>query len=319
MQTLLRIGARGSPLSLAQTRHMRARLAAALDVPEAEIEARLPITPITTTGDRITEVRLIEAGGKGLFTKELDEALLDGRIDAAIHSLKDLPTHLPPGIVLACTPEREDVRDAFLSREAERFEDLPQGAVLGTASLRRQAQCLHRRPDLVVRTLRGNVHTRLDKLAAGEADATFLAMAGLKRLGLAGHARSLLDPEEFLPAVGQGALAITARAEDNRTLDLLARIEEPDVRLEIEAERGFLAAAEGSCRTPIAAFVRREGHARVLIGEALTPDGVQRWRGEVRLGCDGVAACWSRGFELGKTLREQAGDAWPRDPARERT
>jgi hydroxymethylbilane synthase len=317
MQTLLRIGARASPLSLAQARHVRAMLAAALHVPPEQVDALLPITPMTTTGDRITEVRLLEAGGKGLFTKELDEALLDGRIDAAVHSMKDLPTQLPPGVVLACAPEREDVRDAFLSPEAEGFDALPHGAVLGTASLRRQAQSLHRRPDLAIRILRGNVQTRLGKLAAGEAAATFLAVAGLKRLGLESHARSLLDPEEFPPAVGQGALAITARAEDQAVLDLLARIERPEVRLEIEAERGFLAAAEGSCRTPIAAYVKRIGAERILIGEALTPDGAQRWRGEVRLGCDGVAACWSRGFELGKSLREQAGDAWPRDPARE--
>jgi len=315
MDTPLRIGARASPLSLAQTRHVRGLLATALGLDAAAAEELLPILPMSTTGDRIADRRLLEAGGKGLFTKELDEALLDGRIDLAVHSMKDLPTALPDGIVLACAPEREDVRDAFVALEAASLADLPAGAVIGTASLRRQAQTLHRRPDLQVEILRGNVQTRLAKLAGGEAHATFLALAGLKRLGLEAHARSLLDPEEFPPAVGQGALAVTARAEDCRALEALARIEQPGVRLCIEAERGFLTAAEGSCRTPIAALTRRDGDRLILLGEALTPDGRQRWRGVREMRGEDAAKAWNLGLELGRALREEAGDAWPRDEA----
>lgn len=313
MDTPLRIGARASPLSLAQTRHVRTLLGAALGLDGPAIEEFLPITPMSTTGDRIADRRLLEAGGKGLFTKELDEALLDGRIDLAVHSMKDLPTALPDGLVLACAPEREDVRDAFVSLEAESLADLPSGAVLGTASLRRQAQTLHRRPDLEVRILRGNVQTRLTKLSVGDAHATYLAFAGLKRLGLEQHARSLLDPEEFPPAIGQGALAVTARAGDHRVLDALARIEQPAVRLAVEAERGFLTAAEGSCRTPIAALSRQEGDRLVLLGEALTPDGRRRWRGLREMQGADLARARQMGLDLGHALREEAGDAWPKD------
>lgn len=314
MERPLRIGARASPLSLAQTRHVRAMLARALGLPEGEVERLLPITPMSTTGDRIADRRLLEAGGKGLFTKELDEALLDGRIDLAVHSMKDLPTALPEGIVLACAPEREDIRDAFVALEAGRLEDLPAGAVLGTASLRRQAQTLHRRPDLSVAILRGNVQTRLAKLETGAAHATYLALAGLKRLGLERHARSLLDPEEFPPAVGQGALAVTARAEDGIALAALARIEAPAVRLAVEAERGFLTAAEGSCRTPIAALTRLEADGRLrLLGEALTPDGKQRWRRWAELAAPDAPRARALGLELGRALREEAGADWPQE------
>src|SRR5262249_14599034 len=203
---LLRIGARGSKLSLAQTGLICAALAKHLRIGPGELE----ITPLTTSGDRIQDRTLIEAGGKGLFTKELDEALRDGRIDLAIHSLKDLPTILPGDIALACVPEREDPRDAFVSHAASTLQELPAGANVGTASLRRQAQVLFARPDLGVVVMRGNVDTRLRKLEAGEADATFLALAGLKRLGLEGRAASLVDPEKAPPAACQGAIAITA-------------------------------------------------------------------------------------------------------------
>ncbi len=203
---LFRIGARGSKLSLAQTAQTRARLAATLGVDESAFE----IVPIVTSGDRIQDRRLIEAGGKGLFTKELDDALLDGRIDFAVHSLKDLPTRLPDGIVLACVPEREDPRDAFVSLKAKTLADLPAGANVGTASLRRQAQVLFARHDLHVSTLRGNVDTRLAKLEAGEFDATFLALAGLKRLGLEDRAASLVDPFEV------AACCVSGRHRDHR-------------------------------------------------------------------------------------------------------
>ena len=236
---LFRIGARGSKLSLAQTEQTRARLAAQLG---AAVEM-LEIVPIVTSGDRIQDRKLIEAGGKGLFTKELDEALLDGRIDLAVHSLKDLPTHLPDAIALACVPEREDPRDAFVSLKAKTLAELPAGANIGTSSLRRQAQALFARPDLRPVTLRGNVDTRLKKLEAGEADATFLALAGLKRLRIEARASSLVDPHATPPAACQGAIAITARADDARVRDALAACEDAAARVEIEAERAFLAAA----------------------------------------------------------------------------
>jgi hydroxymethylbilane synthase len=304
---LFRIGARGSKLSLAQTGLVRAALAARLGV-EPDV---LEIVPIVTSGDRIQDRRLIEAGGKGLFTKELDEALRDGRIDLAIHSLKDLPTVLPDDIALACVPEREDPRDAFVSLKVKTLADLPAGAVVGTASLRRQAQTLFARPDLVVTTLRGNVDTRLAKLEAGDADATFLALAGLKRLGLESRAASLVDPEETPPAACQGALAITTRASDARALEALEDFEDMDARLEIEAERAFLKALDGSCRTPISALARVSGDAMRFTGETLTPDGKKRWqrRDSVTLSGDRVVQAQALGARLGGEIRDEAGDA----------
>jgi len=303
---LFRIGARGSPLSTVQTRHVIALLAKSLGAPESELE----FVAITTSGDTIQDRRLIEAGGKGLFTKELDEALLDGRIDMAVHSLKDLPTRLPDGIALACVPEREDPRDAFVCTSATRLSDLPSGANVGTASLRRQAQALFARPDLGIVTLRGNVDTRLRKLAAGEADATFLALAGLKRLGLERHAASLVDPEDMPPAACQGALSITARTNDSRTLDALAKLENQTARIEIEAERAFLDALDGSCRTAIGAFARVSGAQLNFIGETLTPDGTARWRRTESIALsNAIADAQALGARLGQEIRDEAGDA----------
>lgn len=302
--SLLRIGARGSKLSLAQTELVRASLRAlGLDVAE--------IVAITTTGDRLQDGRLIEAGGKGLFTKELDEALRDGRIDLAVHSLKDLPTRLPDDIALACVPAREDPRDAFVSLKARTLAELPPGAVIGTASLRRQAQTLYARRDLRVVTLRGNVDTRLAKLERGEADATFLALAGLKRLGLQGRAASLVDPHETPPAACQGALAITTRNDDARTRDALTALEDQAARIEIEAERAFLGALDGSCRTPISALARVDGAMLRFVGETLTPDGAQRWRREaaISISGDAIAAAIALGDTLGRDIRDEAGDA----------
>lgn len=306
MSTLLRIGARGSALSLAQTGQVRSLLAEAFGAAESEFE----IVPITTSGDKIQDRRLIDAGGKGLFTKELDEALLDGRIDCAVHSLKDLPAKLPDGIVLASTPPREDPRDAFISNIAARLEDLPAGARIGTASLRRQAQVLAARPDLKVVTLRGNVETRLKKIADGEADATFLALAGLKRLGLDGHARSIVDPDVMPPAAGQGALAITARADDEANLRRLALIENPFTRMEADAERAFIETLDGSCRTPFAALARAGGGALSLVGEALTPDGKKRWRRIAAYEFEHARpdSPASLGTILAQALRRDAGD-----------
>jgi hydroxymethylbilane synthase len=306
MTSLIRIGARGSKLSLAQTELVRAALQA-----RAGANFTLQIEPIVTSGDRLQDGRLIEAGGKGLFTKELDEALLDGRIELAVHSLKDLPTRLPEGIELVCVPEREDPRDAFVSLRAATLHDLPAGALIGTASLRRQAQTLHARPDLRVTTLRGNVDTRLTKLEAGEADATFLALAGLKRLGLQSRATSLIDPHDMPPAACQGALAITARADLALIREQLAAYQCMHARVEVEAERAFLDALDGSCRTAIGALARVQGRELAFIGEALASDGAARWRrtGSVALGADPIADARSLGSRLGAEIRDEAGEA----------
>src|SRR4051812_1403078 len=251
MAVMLRLGSRGSPLALGQTRPVAAMLA---EKSGAEVEA-FPIETFMTSGDRLSG-RLQDQGGKGLFTKELDEALLDGRIDCAIHSMKDLPTRMPAGIVLAAVPAREDPRDAFIATRAKTLMDLAAGATVGTASLRRQAQTLHLRPDLHVELLRGRVETRLAKIGSGAFDATYLALAGLRRLELDYHVASIVDPEVMPPAPGQGALAITARAGDDRSLALLAPLNIAEHATTTTAERAFLEALDGSCRTPIAALAQ---------------------------------------------------------------
>jgi hydroxymethylbilane synthase len=249
----LRIGSRGSPLALVQARMVRAQLATTLGVDEAAIE----LVIIRTSGDAIQDRPLAEVGGKGLFTKEIEEALLDGRIDLAVHSAKDMPTFSQPGLMLVACLEREDPRDVFISRKAGSLAELPQGATLGTASLRRQAIAKRARGDLRVVPLRGNVETRLRKLDAGEMDATILALAGIKRLGLTQHATRIMSAEEFLPAVAQGAIGIEARADDVRTRELLAHIDHADTSTAIACERAFLAELDGSCKTPIG------GHADI--------------------------------------------------------
>ncbi|MBO9709913.1 MAG: hydroxymethylbilane synthase [Caulobacter sp.] len=308
----IRIGARGSKLSLAQSGLMQARIAAALGAgPGDDVADFAELIPIVTSGDRIQDRRLMEIGGKGLFTKEIEEALLDGRIDCAIHSLKDMPAELPPGLVLAATPEREDPRDAFISHVCERLEDLPEGARLGTASLRRQAQALHVRPDLEVVMLRGNVDTRLAKLERGEADAILLAQSGLNRLGLGHLTKSWLDPVAAPPAPGQGALVIETRAEDV-DLPWLQAVRCRTTTLAVAAERGALFALEGSCRTAVGAHARLDGLNLRLIVEALTPDGARRFRreGEAVLAHDAdTAAARALGLELGAAVRADGGDA----------
>jgi hydroxymethylbilane synthase len=311
----VRIGARGSKLSLAQAGMMQRRIAESLGAnPDdaAEVERVAPLIVITTTGDRVQDRRLLEIGGKGLFTKEIEEALTDGRIDCAIHSLKDMPAELPPGLCIAAIPEREDPRDAFLSEAAERLDLLPQGARLGTASLRRQAQALHRRPDLQVSMLRGNVDTRLAKLAAGEADAILLAYAGLKRLGLGHLPKSLIDPIECPPAPGQGALAIETRAAD-RDLPWVQALRHAPTTIAVAAERGALTALEGSCKTPIGAHARLEGAMLKLVVEALSPDGTLSFRhmGETEVAqlSDPEASARDLGISLGEAIKAEAGDA----------
>jgi len=295
---MIKLGSRGSPLALTQTR----LVAAMLGQDDTSIQAFM------TSGD-VIQGRLQEAGGKGLFTKELDEALLDGRIDCAVHSMKDLPTRMPPGIVLACVPAREDPRDGFIALAAKTLMDLPHGATMGTASLRRQAQTLHLRPDLKVELLRGRVETRLAKIESGAFDATYLALAGLTRLGLQSHATSIVDAEAMPPAPAQGALAITAREGDERVLARLAPLNIAEHFITTTAERAFLQALDGSCRTPIAALARIEADTLTFLGEVLTPDGQHRWRrhGQVALGNTPVETAAALGARLGAEIVAEAG------------
>jgi hydroxymethylbilane synthase len=311
-QPLVRIGARGSKLSRAQSGQIQRRIAEALGVAPQDAETLCPLVIISTTGDRVQDRRLQEIGGKGLFTKEIEDALLEGRIDCAVHSMKDMPAELPEGLCIAAVPEREDPRDAFLSLGAERLEGLPQGARLGTASLRRQAQSLHVRPDLDVELLRGNVDTRLAKLQRGEVDAILLACAGLRRLGLGHLPKSLVDPVERPPAPGQGALAIETRAGDRNLAWVRALAHEPTT-IAIAAERGALTALEASCRTAVGAHAWLEGGALKLVVEALSSDGRQRFRhtGEAELSqlADPQASARDLGLSLGYAVKEAAGDA----------
>ncbi|MDA8233061.1 MAG: hydroxymethylbilane synthase [Magnetospirillum sp.] len=268
---VLRIGTRGSPLALAQTHEVRDRLAAAW--PELAAPGAIDVVVIKTTGDMVQDRPLAEIGGKGLFTKELDDSMLDGRIDLAVHSMKDVPTVLPDGIVLPCMLPREDVRDAFICLKAKSLAELPAGSVIGTASLRRGAQILHRRPDLRVVNFRGNVQTRLRKLGEGEVDATLLAMAGLKRLGLVEHATAALSTDDMLPAVAQGAIGITCRTNDPTAHRWLGALNDGVTFVRVTAERAFLAKLDGSCRTPIAALAELDGDRLEFRGLIVSPDG----------------------------------------------
>ncbi len=296
----LKIGTRGSPLALAQAHETRDRLAAAFALPREAFE----ITVIKVTGDQILDRALKDIGGKGLFTREIEEALLAGDIDIAVHSMKDMPTVQPEGLVLDCYLPREDVRDAFVSPGTARLMDLPQGAVVGSSSLRRRAQLAHRRPDLQLVEFRGNVQTRMKKLADGVAAATFLAMAGLNRLGLSEVARSAIDPEEMLPAVAQGAIGIERRAADERVAAMLAAIHHGNTGLRLVAERAFLLRLDGSCETPIAGLALLEGDSLWLRGEVLRPDGSKVITGE-RRGAAGDGA--AMGSDLAAELLTRAG------------
>jgi hydroxymethylbilane synthase len=294
----LRIGTRGSPMALRQAALVRDRLLPAHPDLAAEI------VTIRTTGDRVQDRRLAEIGGKGLFTKEIEEALFAGRVDLAVHSLKDVETWLPDGLEIACFLPRDDPRDAFLSRTSPTLAALPPGAKVGTASLRRQAQLLRRRPDLKVAPMRGNVDTRLRKLAAGEVDATVLALCGLARLGEAGQATEVLPREVMLPAVGQGALAIECRTDESWLRPLLAPLHDPRTAACVAAERAMLAALDGSCRTPIAGLAEIDGEVLTLEGLLLLPDGSAEIR--ARLSGDPSDA-EVLGTELGRELRGRAG------------
>lgn len=294
MSLPLRVGTRASPLALWQTRDFLDRVTHFC--PVLRDAKAFEEHQLITSGDRIQDRKLADIGGKGLFAKEIHEALLDGRVDFAVHSLKDLETEMPPGIVLACTLKREDARDVLLAGPglpaldpADPFAALPRGAVIGTASVRRQSQLLHRRPDLEMITFRGNVQTRLRKLAEGEAAATLLALAGLRRLGLDPAGGIPIDPEVMVPAAGQGIVGVTVREDDTELHELLAAIEDPEARAVSSAERSLLAALDGSCRTPIG------GHAR------MTADG--------RLRLTGLVARTDGSFLLKRTEEGHAADA----------
>ncbi len=296
----LRIGTRGSALALAQAHETRARLMAAHGMGEEAFE----IVVIKTSGDQIQDRPLSEVGGKGLFTKEIEEAMLDGRIDLAVHSSKDMPTVLPDGLALTAFLPREDVRDAFISPKAKTLMDLPQNAVVGSSSLRRQAMIKRLRPDIEVVMYRGNVQTRLKKLAEGQVDATLLAYAGLKRLGLGDVVTSLLDPEEFLPAVGQGAICIESRENDSETKRLLSAIHDDETQIRLDAERAFLAVLDGSCRTPIGGLATVEDGRIAFRGTILKPDG-SKVHDIAREGDASMAA--EIGREAGEALKALAG------------
>lgn len=265
----LAIGTRGSPLALWQARHVREALIAAQVADQAEID----LNTITTSGDRIQDRALRDFGGKGLFTKEIDDALLADRIDLAVHSIKDLPTELPAGLVLGAVLPRGDVRDAFIGSNAKSLAELPSGAVVGTSSLRRQAQIRRRRPDLRVIDFRGNVETRLRKLDQGMADATLLALAGLERLGLEGHASSVLSPKEMLPAVGQGAIGVVCRTDDGKLRAKLELLNDASSSHAVACERAFLGRLDGSCKTPIAGLAEIGERGLQFRGMILKPDG----------------------------------------------
>jgi hydroxymethylbilane synthase len=307
----LRIGTRGSPMALSQTGLVRGRLMALH--PDLAAAGAIEMVTIRTTGDRVQDRRLAEIGGKGLFTKEIEEALLAGHIDLAVHSLKDMETWLPAGLEIACMLPRDDPRDALVSKSATGLATLPKGARIGTASLRRQAQLLLRRPDLSVAPLRGNVNTRLRKLQEGEFDAVVLAVCGLERLGKADLATEILSPEIMLPAVGQGVLAIECRAGDDAVRALLGPAHDPSTAACAGAERAMLAALDGSCRTPIAGFAELDGHRLTIEGLVLKPDGSNEVRGWREGNIDEAEAL---GAALGDELRRRAGpDLGLGDPA----
>ncbi len=296
-----RIGTRGSPLALAQAREVQSRLMSAHGLPETDFE----IVVIKTSGDHIQDRPLAEAGGKGLFTKEIEEALLDGRIDLAVHSMKDMPTVLPDGLVISAILPREDVRDAFVSLKWPSLQAMPAGAKVGTSSLRRAAQVRRLRSDLEVVGFRGNVETRLAKLAQGVADATLLACAGLRRLGKESRITAPIEPSEMLPAVAQGAIGVEIRANDSEMVGMLAALDHAPSAMAVEAERAYLARLEGSCRTPIAGLATlADDGTFTMAGEILTPDG------RIVLGARRAGPSADRvrlAVELADELRAQAG------------
>jgi hydroxymethylbilane synthase len=299
-QGIIRIGTRGSALALAQAHETRARLMAAHGLTEGVFS----IEVISTSGDRIQDRPLSEVGGKGLFTKEIEEALLAGRIDLAVHSSKDMPTHLPEGLELSAFLEREDARDAFVGRGVKSILDLPKGAKIGSSSLRRQALLKRLRPDLNIVMFRGNVPTRLRKVEEGQVDGTILAFAGLKRLGMESAVSELLPLDTFPPAPGQGAIGLETRTGDGRMAALLSPVNHRETAAALACERAFLAVLDGSCRTPIAGYAKVEGGRISFHGMVLTPDGLAMH--EHRNGGP-VAEAAELGRDAGRALRAAAG------------
>ncbi len=305
MAHLFTIATRGSPLALRQAEMLRARLAALTGADVAAFALRI----VKTSGDRFLADSLQDLGGKGLFTKEIDEALLAGEADIAVHSAKDLPAELPPGLVLAAFLPREDPRDALISRNGACLADLAAGARIGTASLRRRAQIRRLRPDLEPVLLRGNVGRRLAKCEAGEVDAVMLALAGLRRLGLAERVSEILDPAAMLPAPAQGVIAIVARADDTKVRELLVRIDDPATRVTTSAERALAAGLDASCRTPIAALANLRDGTLSLHARLISPDGGRMWEA-VETGAGTVEEAAALGSRLAAELRTRAGAAF---------
>ncbi len=307
MQTKpFRIGTRGSPLALAQAHEARDRLMAAHGLSEEMFE----IVVLTTKGDRITDRSLAAIGGKGLFTEELEEKLTSGELDFAVHSAKDMATKLPQGLALNAYLPREDIRDSVIGRTAPKLIELPHGATVGSASLRRQALIRRLRPDINVITFRGSVQTRLRKLEEGQADATLLALAGLKRLGMVEVLTDILDPDDFPPAPAQGAIAIESRIDDARMNNLLAAINDAPTFDAVSCERAFLAALDGSCRTPIAGYAICEGDHLRFFGMILTPDGKQVHTTTIEGHRRDAEAL---GINAGQAIRAEAGSAFFED------
>lgn len=306
MDKPVRVGTRGSPLALSQTQWVVERL----------VSAPVEIVVIKTSGDRLAQASLAEFGGKGLFVKEIEEALLEGRVDVAVHSLKDLPAEIPPGLCLAALPQREDPRDVLVSRSQGGIDALPKRAIVGTGSLRRRVQLLASRPDLTVEPIRGNVDTRLRKLESGALDAVMLAAAGLNRLGLSPEGAHRLPPEEFIPAVGQGILAIEARQGDRAILDLLAGLDHAETRQRALAERAFLSCLGGSCHTPVAAHAGLSDHGElVMVGMVASLDG----RRVIRARVSGPAAgAETLGEKLAEELNAQGAQAILQELERDR-
>jgi len=296
----LRIGTRGSPLALAQAHETRDRLMAAFDLPEAAFEIRV----IQTTGDRVQDRALKEIGGKGLFTREIEQTMLEGGIDLAVHSMKDMPVLQPAGLVLDCYLPREDVRDAFVSFHEGGIEGIPEGAKVGTSSLRRGAQMKLRRPDVEIVEFRGNVQTRLRKLSEEVAHCTFLAQAGLNRLGRSDVPARVLEPEEMLPAIAQGAIGVERRADDRRAAAMLEAIHDAATAEVLAAERAFLATLDGSCETPIAGLAIVSGGELRLRGQILRPDGSEALEDDARAPVEDGAEL---GAAMARGLLERAG------------
>jgi len=299
-QSTLRLGTRGSKLARVQADMVARAL--------REKGVVCEIVTVKTTGDRILDRPLADLGGKGLFTKELEEALLSGMIDLAVHSMKDVPTALPDGLTIAAILPREDPSDVFIATRARALSDLPAGARIGTSSVRRKAQVMRLRPDLDCASLRGNVDTRLGKLESGEIDAILLAMAGLKRLGLAGRVTAILNIEEWLPSLAQGAVGIEIRGDDARTALTVAALNDKSAAIELACERAFQGALDGSCRTPIAGLARLEGDRLSFRGEVIATDGSDfaATDFQIRLGVDPEQDATRAGREAGEKLKPRA-------------